>query len=138
MSRSWIVAMPSVDGLISIHEDLCSYRRIRKSGLVDRLKIGCSIEAISAFGAASKISHTKKSGVGYLSGNNGERFVSSFDTSHTSTNKTTFHTPCQANSNFTHWHRRLDTSHTLFRYPAHQSSTLRTPSKSTSPAISTT
>ena len=51
------------------------------SGFVESEKIGCSIDAISPLGAASKRSHTKKSGVGYRSGRRGER--DSFDISPT-------------------------------------------------------
>ena len=54
---------------------LCSYSRTRVSGLVESENIGCSIEAISALGTASKISQTKKSPCGYLSGSRGERLI---------------------------------------------------------------
>ncbi len=54
---------------------------MRRSGLVESEKIGCSIDAMSPFGAASNKSHTKKSGVGYRSGSSGD--LMSFDISPT-------------------------------------------------------
>ena len=44
-----------------------------ESGLVEREKIGCSIEPISSFGIASVTSQMKKSWIGWRSGRSGER-----------------------------------------------------------------
>jgi hypothetical protein len=44
-----------------------------RSGLVEIEKMGCSIDAMSPFGAASKMSQTKKSACCILSGKSGER-----------------------------------------------------------------
>ena len=45
------------------------------SGLVDKLNIGCSIEAVSSFGTTSAMSRTKKSRCGCLLGSKAIRFT---------------------------------------------------------------
>src|SRR6056297_2649167 len=62
------------------------------SGLVERVKTGCSIEAMSPFGTASTISQTNKSFCGWRSGSRGER---AFVISHTTgpSQVSSFHTP---------------------------------------------
>ena len=71
MSRSWTVARPFFEGDIFSQFFPFLYSRSLKSGLVESVKRGYSIEAVSDFGTASKISQTKKSVCGYRSGSNG-------------------------------------------------------------------
>lgn len=124
-----------------------SYLRTRWSGFVAREKMGCSIDAISPFGAASKISQTKKSGVGCRSGNSGARGVNK---SKVIALHSSFHTPSQAVSTdhtlsfvISHTNRLsstdhtpmvvFDRSHTGFRHFTHQVSTDHTPAVSNRP-----
>src|SRR5688572_28169008 len=78
ISRSCTVASPIGEGDIFSHILPFLYSRGLKSGLVDREKRGYSIDAVSDFGAASKISQTKKSSCGCLSGRRGGRTESFF------------------------------------------------------------
>ena len=117
------------------------------SGLVDRVKTGCAIEAMSPLGTASTISQTKRSRCGCRSGSNGERdegrgsFVtsptrkpqnlSSFQTPcdsiitlHTNGQDSSFHTPSQSVDNVASTSSlhtpRFVTSHTIFRHFTHR------------------
>jgi hypothetical protein len=68
ISRSCTVARPIGEGDSFNHISPFLYSRGLKSGLVDKEKRGYSMEAVSDFGAASKISQTKKSSCGCLFG----------------------------------------------------------------------
>ena len=64
MSLSWIVARPSVLGMIETLTPLCSYSRMARSGWVASEKMGCSIDPMSSLGMASVTSQMKKSWIG--------------------------------------------------------------------------
>ena len=121
------------------------YLRGFMSGLVERVKTGCSIEAMSPLGTASTISHTKRSRCGCRSGKSGERAgraALSFVISHTGfaleirhfthhNLLSSLHTPVVKIRHFTH-RLSLWITWPLFRHFTHRLSSLHTPSFVTS------
>ena len=101
MSRSMTVASPSTLGVTftKVLPSGDSYVRIFVSGFVAKLNIGCSIEAASPLGAASKISQTNMSPCSCRRGNKGDR--ATFVLSPTETQPSCFYPPHRA---FTHPH----------------------------------
>ena len=124
ISRSWTVARPSDEGLISTKTSPFTYLRVFGSGLVETEKMGCSILAMSPRGDASKISQTKKSGVGWRSGRRGERFSAEEVTSILGS---IFHTPFWRYRYFTHQARSFDISPTNLRRFTHPDSIFHPP-----------